>query len=169
MIPKLFAPTKQLWPQVYNKAKKLPVHRSSKVPFKYKRNAITGERHGAKRIASGFDEVTKRIRSIYTDAGFSKHVIENKILSRILTERKMSFWYRRRFFVVIYSSKNEKYRAYFVNNLVSFTSGKVKLNVVWNARKIQSLFPLKDKVRHLDCVIHKGICSCGEKLRRWNN
>ena len=64
---------------------------SSKGPFKYKRNAITGERHGTKRIALGFDEVTKRIRSIYTDVGFSKHVIENKTLSRILTERKMIF------------------------------------------------------------------------------
>ena len=38
-------------PQFYNKAKKLPVHWSLKVPFKYKRNAITGELHGAKRIA----------------------------------------------------------------------------------------------------------------------
>ena len=66
----------------------------------------------------------------------------------------------------IYSSKNEKYCAYFINKLVSFTSGKVKLNVVWNARNFQSLFPLKDNVRHLDRVIHNGICSCGEKLRR---
>ena len=26
----------------------------------------------------------------------------------------------------------------------------------------QSSFPLKDKVQHLSCVTHKGICSCGE-------
>ena len=31
-----------------------------------------------------------------------------------------------------------------------------------NRRKVQSLFPLKDKVQHLSCVIYKGICSCGE-------
>ena len=61
-----------------------------------------------------------------------------------------------------FSSKNEKYCAYFINKLVSFTSGKVKFNVVWNTCKIQSLFPLKDKVQHLSCVIYKGICSCGE-------
>ena len=42
------------------------------------------------------------------------------------------------------------------------TRGKVKFNVVWNKCKIQSLLPLKDKVRHLHCVIYKGICSCGE-------
>ena len=61
-----------------------------------------------------------------------------------------------------FSSKNEKYCAYFINKLVSFTSGKVKFNVVWNTRKIQLLFPLKDKVQLLSCVIYKGICSCGE-------
>ena len=27
---------------------------------------------------------------------------------------------------------------------------------------IQSLFPLKDKVQHLNYVIFKAICSCGE-------
>ena len=37
--------------QVYNKAKKLPVHWSAKVPYKYKRNAITGKLHRAKRIS----------------------------------------------------------------------------------------------------------------------
>ena len=59
-------------------------------------------------------------------------------------------------------SKNEKYCVYFINKLVSFTSGKVKFNVVWNTHKIQSLFPLKEKVQQLSCVIYKGICSCGE-------
>ena len=65
--------------QVYNKAKKLPVYWPSKVPFKYKRNAITGELHRARRIASDFGEETKRIRSKYTDARYPKHVIENTI------------------------------------------------------------------------------------------
>ena len=40
-------------------------------------------------------------------------------------------------------------------------STKVKFSVVWNTHKIQSLFPLKDKVQHLSCVIYKGICLCG--------
>ena len=42
----------------YNKAKKLPAHWSLKVPFKYKRNAITGELHRGKKTASDFDEET---------------------------------------------------------------------------------------------------------------
>ena len=62
---------------------------------------------------------------------------------------------------LLFSSKNENYYAYFINKLVSFPSGKVTFNVVWTARKIQSLFSLKDRVQHLSCIIYKGICSCG--------
>ena len=61
-----------------------------------------------------------------------------------------------------FSSRNKKYGAYFIKKLIFFTSEKVKFNVVWNTCKIQPLFPLKDKVQHLSCVIFKGICSCGE-------
>ena len=75
-------------------------------------------------------------------------------------------------YVCCISSKNEKYSVYFINKIVSFTSGKVKFNIVWNTLKIQSLFPLKDNVQHLSCVIYKGICLCeeryvGETIRNW--
>ena len=154
--------------QVYNKAKKFLVHWSSKFSFKYKRNTITSELHRAKRIVSDFDKETKRIRSIYTDAGYPKYVIENtfKNFNKKKDELLIPPWlFDERKPVTIrlpFSSKNEKYCAYFIKKLVSFTSEKVKLNVVWNTRKIQSLFPLKDKVQHLSCVIYKSICSCGE-------
>ena len=51
---------------------------------------------------------------------------------------------------------------YFIGKLVSFTSGWVRFNVVWNAQKFQSLFQLKDEVQHLHYVIYKGICPFGE-------
>ena len=37
--------------QVYNKMKKLALHWTSKIPVRYKRNAIIGELHRAKKIA----------------------------------------------------------------------------------------------------------------------
>ena len=77
MILKLFTRTEELRHKFITKLKKLPVHWSSKVPFLYKRNAITDELHRAKRIALDFDKETKIIRSKYTDAGYPKHVIEN--------------------------------------------------------------------------------------------
>ena len=55
------------------------MHWSLKVPYKCKRSVITGELHKAKRIASNFDNETKKIRSKYTDAGYPKYVIENTI------------------------------------------------------------------------------------------
>ena len=64
------------------------MHYSSKVPCKYKRNAITGELHRAKKIALDFDKETKRIRSKYTQ---DTHNILLKTLSRILTKRNMRF------------------------------------------------------------------------------
>ena len=61
--------------------------------------------------------------------------------------------------------KNEKYSKYFINKLVSFTSGKVKFNNVWNTRDIQLLFTLKGNVQHLVCLIYKVICSFSETIR----
>ena len=105
------------------------MHLSSKIAYKYKRNAIIGELHRAKRIASNFDDETKRIRSKYKDAGYPKHVIENTIknFNRKKDELLIPPWlFDERKHVTIrlpFSSKNEKYCAYFINKLVSFTSG----------------------------------------------
>ena len=43
-----------------------------------------------------------------------------------------------------------------------FTNNKFKFNITWSTRKIRSLFPLKDRVKHVSCVIYHGVCSCGE-------
>ena len=50
--------------------KKLPVHWTSNIPVRYKRKAIIGELHRAKKIASNFDIEIKRIVNKYTAAGF---------------------------------------------------------------------------------------------------
>ena len=50
--------------------KKLPVQWTSKIPVRYKPNAIIGELHGGKKIASNFDMEIKRTVSKYAAAGF---------------------------------------------------------------------------------------------------
>ena len=65
--------------QVFRKSLKLPVHWSSKIPVRYKRNAITGELHPAKRIASDFNKELKRIRQKYRNAGFPLKFINETI------------------------------------------------------------------------------------------
>ena len=69
---------------------------------------------------------------------------------------------------------NETFVKSFINKLEIFT----KFSIVWNTRKIKSLFNYKDKVSHYSCIIYRGICSCGahyieETVRnarlRWND
>ena len=41
------------------------------------------------------------------------------------------------------------------------TKEKFQFIVLWTTSAMQSLFPIKDKVCHISCVIYQGICSCG--------
>ena len=72
---------------------------------------------------------------------------------------------------------NETFVKSSINKLEIFTNYSVKFNIVWNTRKIKSLFNYKDKVSHYSCIIYRGICSYGadyieETVRnarlRWN-
>ena len=57
--------------QLSSKSTKLPVQWSSKIPVRYKANAITEELNQIKRIASDFNKELKRIRQKYQNARFS--------------------------------------------------------------------------------------------------
>ena len=61
--------------KVYNKPKKLPVDWNLKFPTKYKRKAITGELHRAKRIASDFNFEVKHLNKKFLLAGFLQNFI----------------------------------------------------------------------------------------------
>ena len=58
--------------------------------------------------------------------------------------------------------KNEEISRTFLKNLDNFTRGKYRFKVIWITRNIRSLFPLKDRVEHVSCVIYQGTCSCDE-------
>ena len=148
--------------------KKLPVHWTSKIPVRYKRNAIIGELHRAKKIASNFDIEIKRIVTKYTAAGFPSRFVrsiidnfdsgkDNLIIPQWLFEERKTFTIQ-----LPFPHSNESFVRTFISKLNYFTNEKYKSNVVWNARKVQSLFPLKDKVDHYSCVIYRGDCSCDQ-------
>ena len=163
--------------------KKLLGHWTSKIPVRYKNNAIIGEFHRAKKIASNFDIEIKRIVKKYTADGFpSRFVLSiidnfdsgkyNLIIPQCLFEERKAFTIH-----LPFSLSNESFVKRFISKLNYFTNEKCKFNVVWNTRKVQSLFPWKDKVDHYSCVIYWGDCSCdqnyiGETVRnakiRWN-
>ena len=62
-----------------------------------------------------------------------------------------------------FCQKNENLSRTFVKKLNSFIDNSCKIFVIWNTTKIRSLFPLKDKNLHPNCVIYEGTCSCGAK------
>ena len=55
------------------------MHWSSKIPTRYKRNAITCELHRAKRIADDFNFEVKRVTKEFLSAGFPKNFMRNTI------------------------------------------------------------------------------------------
>ena len=150
--------------------------------MRYKRNAIIGELHRAKKIVSNFDIEIKRIVNKYTAAGFPSRFVlsiidnfesgkDNLIIPQWLLEERKAFTIH-----LPFSPSNESFVKRFISKLNYFTNENCKFNVAWNARKMQSLFLLKDKVDHYSCVIYRGDCSCdqnyiGETVRnakiRW--
>ena len=67
--------------QVYNKTKKFPVHWTSKIPVRCKRNAIISELQRAKKITSNSDIEIKRIVNKYTAVGFPNTFVRSIINS----------------------------------------------------------------------------------------
>ena len=59
--------------------KKLPVHWISKIPVRYKCNAIINELHKAKKTSANFDIEIKRIINKYTAAGFPSRFVHSVI------------------------------------------------------------------------------------------
>ena len=72
--------------RVHTRSKKFPVHWSSKISLRYKRNAIAGELHRAKKIASNFSNELKIIKIKYLLIGFPIHII-NAVFRRFNQEK----------------------------------------------------------------------------------
>ena len=144
-----------------------PVHWSWKVPFRYKKNAINGELHRAKKISSNFQSEIARIKAKFLNAGFPHKVIESTInnFNNADEELMIPRWlFDERKTIAInmtFLNKNEHFSKKFCEKLEFYTNGKVKFNIIWSMRKIKSLFKIKDNVEHLSCVVYHGICSCG--------
>ena len=77
---------------VYTKPGKIPTHWSSQIPKKWKRNAITGALHRAKRISTNLIQDIERIRTKFIKSGYPRNFVNNTIQSfqdRILQEEPL--------------------------------------------------------------------------------
>ena len=164
---------------VHVKPGKLPVFWNSKVPKRYKRNAINGELHRAKKIASDFEQETKRIKKKFVDVGFPSRFVDSVIrdfntvpddedddiiIPNWLFDEKDEKDEKQVLTVRLpFCPKNEEIAKTFIKKLEAYTCEKFTFKIIWNTRNIRSLFPLKDRVHHRSCVIYEGTCSCGDQ------
>ena len=141
--------------------KKLPVHWTLKIPVRYKLNVIIDELRRAKKIASKFDIEIGRFVNKYTAAGFSntfvRSIIDNFDCGKDNFIAPQWLFEERKAFIIhlLFSPSNESFWKALISKLIYFTNEKCKFNVVWNTKKVRSVFPLKDKVDHYSCVIYQ--------------
>ena len=65
--------------RVFRKPNKFPLHWFSKTPVRYKRNAITGDLHRAKKISSNYFEEVEKIHKKFINAGFPERFVSSVI------------------------------------------------------------------------------------------
>ena len=156
---------------VYTKPNKLPIPWTSRIPKKYKKNSLRTELYRAKQISSDFNYELERITKKFLDAGYPKHFIAATIkeFSTPSTDTDLiPHWlFEDRQTVLIrlpFCETNEKDAQKFTAKLTSFTKNKFQFRIIWNTKKIRSLFPLKDRNQHRSCVIYEGTCTtCSKK------
>ena len=150
------------------KNEEVPCTLDIKSPSDIRVQCFLGELHRAKKIACNSKIEIRRIVNKYAVAEFPTrfaHCIidnfesgeENLLIPQWLFVKRKAFT-----IYLSFSMINKKFVKTFISKLIYFTNEKCKFNVVWNARKVQSLFPLKDKAGHYSCVIYRGDCSCDQ-------
>ena len=145
---------------------KLPVHWSSKIPKRYKRNIINGELHRMREITSDFEEGLTKIREKYNKAGYPIRFV-NSVISSFTKDTPIpqtKDTSKMRILISLpFCPENEKFAKLFVSKLNNFTENKFTFIILWKTRKSWSLFQLKDKVDSKHCcnVVYEGTCSCG--------
>ena len=138
------------------------------MPKRYKRNAINGDLHRAKRIATDFENEKRIIRKKFLDAGFPPRFVDS--VFRDFGHKDFEYLQpgqsndNRTFHRINlpFCQENEKIATKFINRLDYFTGDTYKFFINWSTRKIRSLFPLKDKTEHRTCIIYQGTCECNE-------
>ena len=127
--------------KVCTRSKKFPVYWSSKIPLRYKRNAIIRELHRSNKVMSNFSSELKRIKIRHLQASLSFH-FKNDIFCRFNQEKgnilipEWLFDDRKKLLIRLpFAPANEKFVKSFINKLEIFTNYQVKFSIVWNTQK----------------------------------
>ena len=89
---------------VHHKTTKLPVHWSSKVPKRYKRNSILGDLHRAKRISDNFSTEVSKIKQKFLAADFPPRFVDS-VIKQFMESKEETIvptnWFDERKFILI--------------------------------------------------------------------
>ena len=168
-----------------NRNRKLPTHWSSKIPKKIKRNVIRNDLHRAKKLCSNFNEGIQDIKQKYLHAKYPSRFIDSIVKDFTEKERtvqKSSSEDDEKPVVLIrvpYCEKNEKTGPHFLTKLRQFTNNKFNFRILWQSRKVKTLFKIKDDIKHKAKVIYKGTSNINPSIsyigetaqiakQRWN-
>ena len=156
---------------VFRKPSSLPTHWTSKVPKRYKRNAINGELYRALKISSDFNFEKRAITKKYVNAGYPIKFIHS--VFRQFNEKRQKSMELDEMIIpdnlfeekpplvlleIPYCSKNEELAKHFLKRLTWFTKSRFDFLVVWKTRKVRQLFTLKDKNPYPSCKVYYGKC-----------
>lgn len=167
-----FTSTRTISVKVFHKPNKFPIHWSSQTPKRYKRNALTCELHRAFVISDCFDEEVTNIRNRYLHAGFPGGFVDGVIrdfkFTRLESLIPKNFFETETEQPIVrvrlpFCKSNENLARTFLKKVNSFLGDAYSVFIIWNTCKVRSLFPLKDRNLHPQCVIYEGVCSCGAK------
>ena len=153
--------------KIERKANKLPVPWSWNIPKSYKRNAMNGDLHRAKRIATDFEKEIVQIKEKFLAANFPSRLINsvcNDFLNTDNNQKNIDFIIPPGFFHVkppVFLTFNIVIKMKLLLNSLSksLTNLLMKNMASW---KMKIPFKLKDPCIHSACKIYKGVCICGE-------
>ena len=157
--------------KVHQKPGKLQVHWKSAIPHKWKRNTILGALHRAKRIATNWQEEVQAIKQSFIRSGYPAKFV-NEVINDFEnpTERDDEtiipvHWFDERTKIGIqlpFCRRNEFESRKFLAKVNKYTKWKFNFHILWQTRKIETLFKLKDKNIHPSHVIYIGTCTCNQ-------
>ena len=158
--------------KVFCKTCKLLVHWPSRVPKRYKRNAVIGDLHRSKRISSNFEMEIKVIKRKFRNADYPPKFLNSVIHQFFTPKNNDSFiippdlFEESKLFIlveILCCEENEHASKHFIKKFEAFTNHRYSIAIKWITRKVKSLFKVKSKNPYPSCEIYRGKCSCGEK------
>ena len=166
---------------VYQSDNNLPNHWNSKVPKKYKQNAINADLFRSMGIESDMEKEFTVLKEIFTREGFPVrltdsviHQFDEKrreerddemlIRQDLFEEQKMKV-----FIELPFCPKNEELSKTFLEKFHTFTKNSSHVVLKWKTKKVKQLLKLKSSNPHPACKIYYGECSCGETYKTVRN